>query len=227
MDDVSGAPTAPADMAGTAAARSKLYGFLAMIFHREVTAETLATMRKPDFQTALAAASAFIAEEPPGSDDDRLLEDLAVDYTKLFVGPGKHVSPHASVHLGGENGELWGVSTTAVKNYIESLGFEFEPDYRGLPDHVSIELELMERLTRAEAGAWRSGDGEAVVHCLEVQQTFLEQHLLMWLPGFCEKIVTMASLAFYREMAELTSAFVGWEREEVGRRLAAAPAQKS
>ncbi len=221
MDDVTSAPAVvgPEDMAGTAQARSGLYGFLARVFQHEVTAETLARIREPDFRAALEAAGANIAEELPGSEDE-LLEDLAIEYTRLFIGPGRHVSPHASVHLGGEEGSLWGGSTVAVKRYIESLGFEFEPRYRGLPDHVGVELELMERLARAEAEAWREGDGDAAVRCLEVQQTFLEQHMMKWLPGFCKKVADAASLAFYREMAELTAAFVGSEREEVGRRLA-------
>ena len=229
MDDVTSAPAVvgPEDMAGTAAARSNLYGFLAMIFRHEVTAETLARMREPEFRAALEADGASIADEVLERDRDELLEDLAVEYTRLFIGPGKHVSPHASVHLGGEDGALWEVSTAAVKRYIESLGFEFEPGYRDLPDHVGVKLELMKRLVRAEARAWRAGDGEAVVHCLEVQQTFLEQHLLTWLPGFCEKVAASASLAFYREMAELTAAFVGSERKEVGRRLAAAASRES
>ncbi len=222
MDDVTSAPAAvgPEDMAGTAQARSGLYGFLARVYQHEVTAETLARMREPEFRAALEAAGAATADEVLGHDRDELLEDLAVEYTRLFIGPGRHVSPHASVHLGVDGGSLWGESTAAVKRFIESSGFEFRPRYRGLPDHVGVELELMERLARAEAQAWQEGDGEAVARCLEVQQTFLEQHMLKWLPGFCEKVAAAAALDFYREMAELTAAFVGSEREEVGRRLA-------
>ncbi len=222
MDDVTSALAVmePEDMAGTAQARSGLYGFLASVYQHEVTAETLARMREPEFRAALEAAGASIADEALGRNQDELLEELAVEYTRLFIGPGRHVSPHASVHLGGDGGSLLGESTAAVKRFIESSGFEFRPRYRGPPDHIGVEPELMERLARAEARAWREGDGEAVARCLEVQQTFLEQHVLTWLPGFCEKVAAAASLAFYREMAELTVAFVGSEREEAGRRLA-------
>lgn len=229
MDAVTSAlaVSAPEDMAATALAGSGLYGFLAMVYQHEVTAETLATMREPGFRAALEAAGASIAEAALGRDRDELLEDLAVEYTRLFIGPGRHVSPHASVHLRVDGGSLWGESTAAVKRFIESSGFDFRPHYRGPPDHVGVELELMERLARAEARAWQEGDGAAVARCLATQRSFLEQHLLKWLPGFCEKVAAAAALDFYREMAELTAAFVASERDEVGRRLAVTASRES
>ncbi len=229
MDAVTSAlaVSAPEDMAATALAGSGLYGFLAMVYQHEVTAETLARMREPDFRAALEAAGARTGEAVLGRDQDELLEELAVEYTRLFIGPGRHISPHASVHLRADGGSLWGESTAAVKRFIESSGLEFRPRYRGPPDHVGVELELMERLARAEAEAWREGDGEAVARSLATQRSFLEQHLLKWLPGFCEKVAAAAALDFYREMAELTAAFVGAEREEVGRRLAVTASRES
>ncbi len=198
--------------------RSNLYGFLATVFRAEVTPSLLEKIKGAEFQGALAAAGAVLDGDLLGRPQEELLEDLSVEYARLFLGPGKHVSPYASVHLGGEDGTLWGATTAAVKRFIESTGFEFRSDYRGLPDHVSVELEFMEMLASEEAKAWQSGDRDVASRALEVQGEFLDRHLAPWLPAFRGEVVDNAALSFYREMVRLMADFVESERGEITRR---------
>ena len=37
---------------------------------------------------------------------------------------------------------------------------------------------------------------------------FMEDHIMKWIPQFCDKIIADAELSFYREMAELTKSFI-------------------
>ena len=64
-------------------------------------------------------------------DQDQLLEDLAVEYARLFLGPAKHISPHESIHHqrdDGDWGSHWGGSTVEVKKFIESTGLEYKTE---------------------------------------------------------------------------------------------------
>ena len=106
-----------------------------------------------------------------------LIEDLAVEYARLFLGPDKHISPHESVHHerdGGDWGALWGKSTVEVKKFIESAGLEYISEYSGMPDHISVELEFMQQATSREAQAWESNDSEGALYCLKMEKKFLE-----------------------------------------------------
>ncbi|GBE05880.1 hypothetical protein BMS3Abin10_01521 [bacterium BMS3Abin10] len=46
-----------------------------------------------------------------------------------------------------------------------------------------------------------------------MEKKFIEEHLLKWIPIFCDKVITWAELPFYREMAKLTKFFIEFENE--------------
>jgi TorA maturation chaperone TorD len=152
--------------------------------------------------------------------EEELLDDLAVEYARLFLGPGKHISPHESVHLPsgeGQSSQLWGESTVEVKKFIESSGLEYKSEYTGLPDHISVELEFMEQVTLREEQAWKEEDKDGAFHCLNMEKRFMEEHLILWIPIFCEKVMEEAESFFYRDMAALTKNFVEFDKEEISK----------
>ncbi|MGE5576630.1 MAG: molecular chaperone [Syntrophothermus sp.] len=217
-----------AELAEAARCRGNLYGILSMIFSKEPTAELLERLRDPAFTQALGELGVQFGEDFHNRPDDELLLELAVEYARLFLGPGKHLSPHESVYVGkfsdkegrGLEGLLCGQATVEVKEAIAEAGFEFLPGYRGLPDHLGVELEFMQLLTGREAEAWQKGDGQTALNCLEQEYHFVNNHLARWIPLFCEKVVESARLDFYRETAKLTRAFVQSEAEDLPALLA-------
>jgi TorA maturation chaperone TorD len=212
----------PEDLARTATQVSHLHGFLAAVFRNELSAELLRQLRSDELRTTLAAAGAELADSLSGGSEAELLEGLAVEYAALFLGPGGHISPHESVYAEGGTGNLWGAETVAVRRFIERLGFQYDKSYSGVPDHVSVELELMSELARRESVAWKNGDKDQAANCLEYQQEFMRDHLCTWIYTFCDRVVTTAQLPFYREMARLLADFLRGEEEDIERRLVAA-----
>jgi putative dimethyl sulfoxide reductase chaperone len=214
------APTSGAgvDEAKTAARRaterSNLYGFLATVYREEPTPEFLCHLRDPPFLQVLAAAGVVLDQDLLKLSEEELVSELALEYTRLFLGPGKHVSPHASVHLPEGGGSLYGAPTAAARRFIESTGARYRPDYRGLPDHISVELEFMQQVVLAEAEAWDSQDPEQARKCLSIEKEFLDTHLAGWVPVFCEKVCLQAELSFYCQMAKMTEKFLRTERDE-------------
>jgi len=195
--------------------RSNLYGFLAAVYREEPTPEFLRRLRDPPFLRALAAAGVALDQDLLSLPEEELVSELALEYTRLFLGPGKHVSPYASVHLPAGGGSLYGASTTAVKRFIESTGAQYRPEYRGLPDHISVELEFMQQVALAEAEAWDSHDREQAKKCMSTEKEFIDTHLAGWVPVFCEKVCQRAELSFYRQMAQMTQEFLRTERDEL------------
>ncbi len=142
-----------------------------------------------------------------------LIEDLAVEYTRLFIGPGGHVAPYASVHLDEQEGALWGPATVWVRDIIASVGFDYRPGYHDLPDHVSVEFEFMQHLAAQEARAHEDADAAALAECRRIEEKFVGEHLVLWIPRFCGKVAARAESPFYRDMAGLARDFVLSEAE--------------
>ena len=206
------------DRAEQAQQRSNIYGFLARVYRKELTLDMLARIKDPDFKEILSDMKVKLGDEFFSEPDAKLIEDYAEEYTRLFLGPGKHISPHESIHYerdDGDWGSHWGGSTVEVKKFVESLGLEYKETDRSIPDHISVELELMQKVIEKEKQAWSMKNGKDALHYLKIEKMFMEDHLSKWIPQFCDKVMADAELSFYREMAELTKGFVEFEKEEI------------
>ena len=132
------------------------------------------------------------------------IEDLLVDYTRLFLGPvDARANPYGSVWLG-PDGLAMQDSTMAVVGLYEEGGFELAEDFRDLPDHVAAELEFLYLLLFREG---RAGADDALV----LRKRLLGEHLGRWIGPFTDAVRAGAQCAFYRELAELTNRFVAME----------------
>ncbi len=206
--------TARTDMAETAASRSNVYGLLAAVFRAEPSAALLARLKAPEFANVLESLGLTLGNDFHDSPCEKLVEDLAVEYTGLFVGPGSHISPHESVNVEFENAmeaALWGPQTVGVKKFVEAVGLRYDESFTGLPDHLSAELELMQRLAAKEAAAWAESNEEYATNILKIEQRFLDEHLSRWAARFCDKVIERTGHGFYQGFAEVTKGFVEYE----------------
>ncbi len=199
-----------------AISRSNCYGLLALIFRDTLSSKTVEQLRSPPLAETMAELGYDVAKELTGELEE-ITELLAQQYTRTFIGPGPHISPYASVHCCDE-GRLWGDSTVWVKQFIEMTGLSFNDNWDSIPDHITIELELMQRLTDHETQLWdrirsTSSDDKQIVaeklrQCLQLQKQFLGDHLSKWIPQFVERISKISDSLFYWEMAGLTESMV-------------------
>ena len=211
--------TDPVSLADQAFESSNLYSFFAAVFSKEASSEMLDLIKSPDFLEAFFDAGGKFDLKLLRRPDDELIEELAVEFTALFLGPGEHISPHESVQTDGGKGRLWGPETSEVRNFIETAGFEYKTNYTGLPDHISVEFEFMEQISKREAEAWRKKDFKTAAAVLDVENKFMKIHLSAWAIEFCRKVGKMAKHPFYSELAKLASSFLEDEYDELPRRL--------
>ncbi len=201
--------------AAAAHARSHLYALLATIFRGEPKAELLRRLRDPALSRSLAETGIDLGSEFDGRAEDELIEGLAVEYARLFLGPGPHIAPYASVHLCGEGAGLWGPATVWVKRFVQNAGFEYSDGYRDLPDHISVELEFMGEMAAREASALENHDADEAKRIREIETEFLADHLAIWAPVFCEKTACAAERKFFGNMARLTAGFIRSEQHDL------------
>lgn len=139
------------------------------------------------------------------------LQEVLIDYTRLFLGPVQPLArPYATAWLGGEPSVMQDVAKIALDFYDEG-GFSMADDFRDLPDHVAVGLEFLYVLRFRMARAQLAGDDAAYQAAEGLRRRFLSQYLARWLPPFCEAAGAGACTAYYRELAELTREFVGLE----------------
>jgi TorA maturation chaperone TorD len=177
--------------------RANIYWILSKIYIKEPTRELLDLLKEV------------------GLNPKEKLEDLEVEYARLFIGPGKHIAPCESVHRSDDKGFLWGESTVAAKKFIEAAGLKYKTDFSGMPDHISVEFEFMQKLIDEEIISSKNGDAEAAKRARQIQKKFFEEHIGKWVPLFCEKIKEESSLRYFQDVADLTKNFILQEKEEI------------
>jgi TorA maturation chaperone TorD len=141
------------------------------------------------------------------------VEPLKVDFAKLFVGPYKlFAAPYGSVYLDDER-KLMGDSTLDVKSRYRKAGLDTANSFKDAPDHIAAELEFMYYLIFKEVEAFSTAASEVAIDFVQKQKSFLEDHLVAWVPQFTANIIEHAETSFYRNLAIATEAFLkkNWE----------------
>ena len=207
------------EMDETTEYRTNTYGFLSIVYLQEPNKEFIKSLRESNILNVLNKSGLCFDEQITNDGSDNFLNDLILEYTRLFIGPGKHISPYESVYRDNEDA-LWSETTVEVKRFIESLGLEYSCNWSGLPDHIGVELELMQRLTCHEKEAWAREDKETAIRCLEFEKKFVDEHLSQWVPVFCDKVKEETRTAFYGEIAELTKQFINFDSKIIDKNLA-------
>jgi TorA maturation chaperone TorD len=144
------------------------------------------------------------------------LENLLVDYTRLFLGPTQAIArPYGSVWMGGE-ATLMQDSTIAILELYQEGGFDIDENFRERPDHVAAELEFLYLLIFRENQLRRIGRRAALTATAGLRRRLLHEHLGAWIGPFTAAIEAGAGTKFYRELAIATNRFV---RREAGHPL--------
>lgn len=206
--------TAREDMTDMATARANVYGLLACVFRAEPSPALLAEFQDPEFARTLKSLGLSLGEEFEQTSQHQLVEDLAIEFTKLFIGPGPHLSPHESLHAEegrGQEGTYWGPATVKVKKFMETAGLTIDNGFSGMPDHISVELEFMQQLAAKESEAWAESKHEFATNILHIEKMFYDQHLSRWVDSFCDKVIETSGHPFYQRFAEMTKGFLEFE----------------
>ncbi len=200
--------------------RSNCYGLLAIVFRDTPSCQTVTQLRTPPLADVLKDLGCDVTPHLAG-ELEAVTKCLREQYTQTFIGLGPHIPLYASIYRDGE-GQIWGDSTVWVKRFIERTGLSFKDNWDSMPDHIAIELELMQRLAACESQLWildsshnSKNTEKQLCQCLGMQEQFLSEHLCVWIPRFCERVLKTSTSLFYQEMARLTKSVILSDAEQV------------
>lgn len=150
----------------------------------------------------------------PGADPGHDWAALALEHTRLFVGPGRvPAPPYGSVYHEGH--VLMGESTLDAMRQYREAGFSLAPDAGVLADHVVAELSFLALLAEEEAQAWTAGDEAGAWVWLGRRGAFLCDHLGAWAPLLSQRVLSATEEPFYRTLAVSLRELVAVDLDDV------------
>jgi anaerobic sulfite reductase subunit A len=150
------------------------------------------------------------------TDVDDICEKLRDEYTRLFLGPPVAIiPPYESVYrCKTREGTPERVSILLkVKRDYRGAGISKSKAYKEPEDHIAFELRFMHYLCEEELKA--VDDRRHIRDCLTLQREFMNEHLLQWVPVFCDDILECEQAEFYKCIAKITKGFLSLERDVI------------
>jgi TorA maturation chaperone TorD len=144
------------------------------------------------------------------------VETLAVEYVRLFgVGMrGTPAPPTESVYrVPARDGGIADFVSALQREY-RSMGL-VSVGSAEVPDHISIEMDVMSYLCGVEAEAWGSAQDRLALDTLGFEARFLKGHLAVWVPVFAKRARAADADAFYGRLIDLLHAYVVHEADLV------------
>jgi len=196
--------------------RSKIYRLLKNVFLKPPSHDLLDYLREHN-GVGESAGNQDIAKGlellRKGADCDS--EKLALEHTRLFIGPYRlPAPPYESVYRTDDRLVMQQPTIDVRKAYLQA-GLEVKGIYTSPDDHISAELEFMEYLCDKTASSLKTQNAREAMKHIELQRKFLEEHLNKWVPAFSEDIIKNTKQDFYRGAALLLRGFISLERERM------------
>ena len=214
------------------AARAELYGLLSGVFARELTQETWPRLCTDEARASLRGLAEkcgvtrevgpllAVLEARLETDSTAAVEDLAVDYARLFIGPGPGLAPpYESVYTSPER-RFYGEALSDVTAFLRAEGIGVGEAFTAPADHIAVELSIMRYLAQQAAEQLSAGGATDAVR---KRLHFLERHLARWVPAWVVDVRAGASTAFYREVASLLDEYLRRDGEWLRRALQPKP----
>ena len=197
--------------------REYSYGFISSIFKEELKSDQIDELISNEILESLVNENFNIdLGHFENTKLEHLEEELACEYAALFIGPGKHIPPYESIYApdkSGKVGSYWGECTVDMKNWVEKSGLTISEKFDSIPDHISLEFEFMQKIIEQERLSREKDNLESAMQWMSAAKTFFEKHLIEWVPKFCDDVIELANIDFYREIAKLTKSFILEEKE--------------
>ncbi|AHF08164.1 TorD/DmsD family molecular chaperone [Desulfitobacterium metallireducens] len=185
--------------------------FLNLIMDKEFTEEFPFAEENEEIHEGIAQIAVFLQEHDLKSEKE--YNDLLWDYTRLFIGPDKLPAPlWESAYLNKER-LLFQEQTLKVRHaYLE---YQFLPKYfrQEADDHLGLELDFMYQLSELSLNYLQHQDFMGLRKVLTDQKTFLQEHLLKWVPELTAKILDSSNLSFYPGMAKILNGYLTLDLE--------------
>jgi TorA maturation chaperone TorD len=161
-------------------------------------------------QEGISLATHFL--EQNASSLDELLGRLRWDYTRLFIGPEKlPAPPWESVYLSRDR-LLFQKQTMEVRRLYRKFGYIPINYPHEADDHLGLELDFLFKLASRTREDIDQRKFDSALDLLQEQFSFLEEHLLKWVPAFVEDVHEAAETSFYQGLVKILHGYLEQDR---------------
>jgi anaerobic sulfite reductase subunit A len=88
-------------------------------------------------------------------------------------------------------------------------------EFKEPEDHVALQLYFMAYLCRRAAEHMENGNLQDLLKNLKIQKTFLDEHLLKWVPKLAVDVIENADTSFYKAIGKITKGLLNMERTAI------------
>lgn len=209
--------------------RGVLYSFFSSVFKDEVSLEhidvflsaenrllleellnTLPEENRHRMEEQVKVIKSYQSSGISGEQREEINLGLRKEFAFLFLTP-HGVYPFESIYRGKKK-LLMDRPWEEVRGFYRSVGLEKDKSEMHPEDHIAVELGFMATFAFLTSSAGENESAEEGTEdlpgLLQVQQSFLQEHLLKWIPDFCNDMEQKSRNDFYRAVAALTREFV-------------------
>lgn len=216
----------PEDCRALAKCRGDLYSLLSSAYLRIPAGETLELAWKPavdllgfpqgESKEPLQRVDKGLRLIKPYSSggsalEGRTLTNLSRDWTRLFRGVEKKgiLPPYESLY---RTGKLQEKPSREIHRLFSQMGIRVPDEWHQPPDYIGVELDFMRLLCSKELEAYEKQGVNILSETLHAEHSFVENHLGIWVPQFCEKMFLEAEEDYFRGVAHLTVGLIGYDQ---------------
>lgn len=136
--------------------------------------------------------------------NDKVYQELKLDYTRLFIGLGEPLAPPWESTYFSVDQLVFQEQTIQVRNWYRKFGLQTEKLHQEPDDHIGLELSFISFLSSQALEALEAGDEARFTTLIESQEEFLSEHTMRWALQWCKLVEQHAQTEFFRGMGLLT-----------------------
>jgi TorA maturation chaperone TorD len=91
------------------------------------------------------------------------------------------------------------------------MGIRVPEEWHQPPDFIGVELNFMHLLCTKEQESWEKNQLGSVYEVAQIENSFLQKHLGLWVPIFGDKMIEQAQEDFFRGIGELTKGLIEYD----------------
>jgi TorA maturation chaperone TorD len=130
------------------------------------------------------------------------------EYQRLFLGPGPICAPPWESFYRSKEHLLFEEWTYQVRKEYHRYGLTFIRENNEPDDHLLLELEYMIFLVNA---CLKGMETVSLRVLIEDQILFIENHLMAWIPLFCQRVIDHSNSQLYTGAAMLLTDFLDFD----------------
>ncbi|MDT8855440.1 molecular chaperone TorD family protein [Paracoccaceae bacterium Fryx2] len=143
----------------------------------------------------------------PETDMALLSARLQAEQARLFCGAGEGYTPPLPCESAWRNDRTKCTTIHAVAQAYAEAGY-WPAHLAGPLDHLAEQLRFMAALCQAETEALRLGNARDARVARSRQRDFLDNHLLVWVPGYCRRLGIQTAEPFFRAVLSATAQLI-------------------